>query len=276
MKTILVFLFFFILVFNQTSGQEYQKIIEPNSTTWYLAHQQLAGYFIDTIFAGNQTDDWIDLWYCGIFVNNEVTYAGKVKSSENNDSVWYIAPETTEEILIYNLNLIKGDTFEYTGSVVDTVFIKNNRKHIEFNEDTGWGEKVQFIESVGPNHSLIYAWDLGIGNPFVVCQFEAEQKTYSTENSQFKDCELLTDNFSQNKFTEIKIFPIPFKNELNIYFQEHKLNHVYILNLSGQIIFQQEYMIARNTINTSGFGRGIYFLKISAGHHYKTYKILKQ
>ncbi|NOY95281.1 MAG: hypothetical protein GXO81_02675, partial [Chlorobi bacterium] len=78
-------LFLLTLILNQAKGQEYSKVVEPNLTTWYFAHQQLAGKSIDTIFAGGQIDGWIDLWYHGVFMNHEKTYMGKIKCSPNND-----------------------------------------------------------------------------------------------------------------------------------------------------------------------------------------------
>lgn len=251
------------------------EIIE-RPTTWYFAHSQLERQFIDTISTGAQTDGWTDLWYHGIFENGGKTFVGKVKCSQNNDSVWYIGSGVTKERLIFNLNLNKGDTFDLTGWVVDAVFYKNNRKYIEFNGNAYWGDKIQFIEGVGPNLGFLYASNLQFLHPYVVCQFQWLQKVYSADNNYFKDCDFLVDNINQTQSGTIKVLPVPFNDELKIQLQEYKQGHVCILDLLGRVVYYRDYTGNAITVNTTSFNKGIYLLKIFTGRQYVTYKILKQ
>lgn len=270
-------MFLFTLMCNSVNGQEYTKIIEPNSTVWHFAHKQLAGEFIDTIFAGDQTDGWTNLWYHGVFKNNVKTYMGKVKASFNNDSVWYIPPDETHEKLLFDLTLNKGDTFKLTGFIVDTVFYEDGRKYVEFTEDTHWDENIRFIEGVGPNLSFIYGWlDLGISHPYVVCQFLNGQKIYSANNSHFKDCRLLTDNSRLKKSGQFKVYPVPFNEILNVSFPKQGYTQFYIFDQLGKMVLRKNYFKNEVTINTESLGKGIYILKIITENQCETYKLTKQ
>ena len=258
----------------------YSNIIE-NPTSWYFAHTQLEDQFIDTIFTGEQHENWTDLWYHGVFMNNEKTYMGKVKCSLNNDSVWYLAPDATEAQLVFNLNLGKGDMFDFGKGgggqfYVDSVYYKNSRKYVEFNGDNYWGDKMQFIEGVGPNLSFIYAWNVGILQPYVVCQFKWRQKFYSTDNDSFQNCDFLINSIDQTEHGDIQIFPNPFTNELKIEFKDHRQGFVCVLDLFGKIIYQQDFQGNVIAINTTNFVCGMYLLKIFTNNYHVTYKILKQ
>ncbi|MFV0591956.1 MAG: T9SS type A sorting domain-containing protein [Draconibacterium sp.] len=257
-------------------GQNFKPVIKPDTTIWYIAHQQLAGNFIDTLFAGEKIDGWTELWWKGTYGYNQKINYGKIKTSVNNDSIWYIPPEGSMPELVFNLNLVKGDTFELYNSIVDSVYILNGRKIIEFKEDTQWDEKLKFIEGVGPNNSCIYAGGIGILHPLVVCQFENYSKIYSNLNSHFKDCSLLSTGIQKLQESNIKVFPNPFAEQLNIAFPNHKLRKVTLMDINGKVLYAQ--MNTRNylSINTLQLKRGIYFLQIEENEKNTSYKICKK
>jgi len=151
-KTLIIFSAIIVLLVNPLVGQSYKQVVLQNSSEWYFAHKQLSGQFIDTIFAGDINNDSIDIWYRGIFGNGDLIYAGKIRSSEDNSMLWYTESNSSEEKLIYDITLEKGDTFDFLSSieeaVVDTTYILDDRKVIEFNYVTNWYEPIRFIEGI--------------------------------------------------------------------------------------------------------------------------------
>ncbi|MFV0267706.1 MAG: T9SS type A sorting domain-containing protein [Draconibacterium sp.] len=275
MKIKLVLLFLFGMS-SGSFGQEFQPIIKADTTIWYVAHQQLAGNFIDTLFAKEEVDGWTELWWRGAYGYNQLTSCGKAKASLNNDSLWYIPQNDTIPKLVFNLNLAKGDTFELYNSIVDSVYVLYGRKIIEFKEDTQWDEKLRFIEGVGPNNSCIYAGGFGILHPLVVCQFENYSKIYSSPNSHFKDCSLLSTGIQKLQESDIKVFPNPFVGQLNISFSNDKSRQVNLMDINGKTLYVQICTTDYLNINTFNLKKGIYFLQIKENGKSISFKICKK
>ena len=63
-----LFLLIFLLglFFHKGFGQTYQKVAIPDTTTWLVAQAQLYGEFIDTLYAKNQSDDKIEIWFMSL------------------------------------------------------------------------------------------------------------------------------------------------------------------------------------------------------------------
>ena len=159
MKINKLFLLIYLLglLFHKGFGQTYQKVAITDTTTWLVAQEQLFGRFIDTLYAKNQIDDQIEIWF-GSSGFGELFLMGFLRASEDNSKLWFSPNGTSknEELLVFDLTLEKGDTF-YLGStltIVDTVFYRDNLMHIEFDISTIWDENLRFIEGVGPNISV--------------------------------------------------------------------------------------------------------------------------
>ena len=282
-KLRLIFILFFTILVSSLIAQNYEEVVRPDTSIWYFAHKQLAGWFIDTLFAGEQNEEWINLYYRGEFYNRELTFAGKVKTNESNDKIWYISTTETDSILIFNLQLEKGDIFYFhymdiTG-LVDTIFNDDNeRKIIEFDLTTDWNSKIQFIEGVGPNISLIYTWDdPGILSPFVVCKFDNEIHQYEVDNPlYFEGCNLKLTSINSFHDDNFKIIPNPFHNYIQ--FKGNEINgnlYVKLYDIEGRLLINMnisEYF----EINTSFLDNGFYILHLMNNDNYANFKMLKQ
>lgn len=276
MKSLLCLLFLGISIVSY--GQEFQPIVKPDTTIWYIAHQQLAGQFLDTLFAKNEVDGWTELWFQGAYYYGEMQYVGKTKTSVNNDSVWFIAAEDSIEMLLFDLNLNQGDTFKHAGYIVDTVYIEDERKHIVFQNDSHWDEPIKFIEGVGPNLSFMGAWYSGLLHPIVVCQFENENRVYSNPNDHFENCRILSTDIRKQKHQEfdIKVFPNPFGDKLTINFPDAISRQISLVDIHGRILFTQMNPGNNLSINTSGLKTGIYFLQVQENNENLSFKICKE
>lgn len=272
-----------LLLSNTVLCQPYKRVIYENSSVWYLAHAQLSGRYIDTIFAGNFEHPFTDLYYRGEFYNGEMKYAGKVRSSEDYGQLWYTDPENEEEILIYDLSLEKDDSFVFltAGQAnVDTVYYQDNRKIIEFDIHTDWDEPFRFIEGVGPNISLVSDWkDPGMLSHLVVCLFEDGSNTYSNSNENFFNCDLNTSKQTILTSQDITIYPNPFDKQLRVNlaseFEDRQLR-ISIFTISGKLLYSRQlsnhlYM----DIDSDSFLPGIYLLNLKGSIYNENYKIIK-
>ncbi|MBI4646923.1 MAG: T9SS type A sorting domain-containing protein [Bacteroidia bacterium] len=295
MKTkFLIFIFFILLFFVQTvRGQVYLPVVKPDTSIWYLAHKQLAGNIMDTLFAKNKIGEYIEIWVRQQYGEGEDIYWGKIKSNPDNSKLWFVVspdwfPYDTTEKLIYDISLTIGDTFTFSnyGNFTDTVedvFYENNLKYIEFkNKNTNWNEKVRFIEGVGPNTGIIVAEYLGILDPYTVCKYERDSLFYVNQNDNFIGCTFNTSDIkSSNWMNHISISPNPFFHVLHIniidslIYQNDKI-YIQITNTYGQVVHNSK---SKNTnvltINTWDFNPGFYLLSIITNKEVLTKKIIK-
>ena len=75
--------------------------------------------------------------------------------------------------------------------------------------------------------------------------------------------------------SEIKVYPNPVKDILNIYF-EQEISGIEIFNLLGQRIVDKKINTNTTSIDLSVFPQGNYILKIKSGNNQKTLKVVKQ
>ncbi len=260
-------------------GQTYQKVAIPDTTTWLVAQAQLSGRFIDTLYAKNQTDDKIEIWF-GSKYGDEQMFLGLLSSNEDNSKLWF-APEGTsnnEEILIFDLTLEKGDTF-YLGNTsitVDTVFYRDNLKHIELNRSTIWDENLRFIEGVGPNISVAWMAHPGILEPYVVCKYD-DTLFYVAENPNFIDCNLDTTNSEElYDYYEINIYPNPFEDCLLVYISSLSTKtKIIISDMKGRIVFNDSFSYGYNEICLNYLQSGSYVINFLFNKTIYKSKIIK-
>lgn len=268
-------------------GQGYEDILIPNSSTWQIAHKQLAGKFIDTIYLKDIINGYKEVWYKGNYFYFEEVNIGKVRSNNDNSRLYfktspYINTHDTTEKLIFNLNLSIGDTFSF-GYYVDTVanvFYLNGLKHIEFkNISTNWGEKVRFIEGIGPNTGIFVNY-LGILDPYVICKYEKDSLIYVTQNTNFIGCALNTQIVNDHlSLYNIKISPNPAKEFFIISvenFSAHKNAFLYIYNINGISILQEIIDKNKYIVDISHLKSGIYIVRIIIDDTVTHIKLIKQ
>ncbi len=264
---ILAILAYISLMFN-IPAQEYKPVVKEDTSIWYFAHKQLAGNFIDTLWAKEKKNDWVSLYYHGIFNNEEIPYLGKAKESSSHEKIWYIPPEGTDSVLVFDIGLVKGDTFMFNGypGIVDSTYYKNTRRYVEFNLSTDWGDKIKFIEGVGPNVSFIYFWEYNYRflTPYIVCKYHDNTLVYNVDNPYyFTGCKLNNTGIPHKKCNQtIQLFPNPFHNFLTIRgAMEYKII-LNILDLQGKLIFQTLLEGKEKMINMAMLEKGFYIAKI--------------
>ncbi|MBW6480609.1 MAG: T9SS type A sorting domain-containing protein [Bacteroidales bacterium] len=269
-------IYFLGLFFYKGFGQTYQKVAIPDKTTWLVAQEQLFGRFIDTLYAKNQIDDQIEIWF-GCSDLDEQILMGMLRESEDYSKLWFTPNGTSknEELLVFDLTLEKGDTF-YLGSTlttVDTVFYRDNLKYIEFDISTIWDENLRFIEGVGPNISVAWMVHPGIQEPYVVCKYD-DALFYVTENPIFIDCSINTTNSEEmDNYYEIKIYPNPTTGLIKFQNHSYSVKEILVYDTTGRQFFIENKI---DEMDLSHLPDGFYLIKIIwINGITETHKILK-
>jgi hypothetical protein len=227
---------------------------------------------------------YINLRYRGTMNYGEYAYVGKLRPDSINSKLWYIAPNETEEVLIFDLSLQKGDdfVFNYYTSKVDSVYYINGLKYIEFEATTDWDEKIRFIEGVGPNLSLIWAWESsGILSPYCACKYDNDDVVYINNNKHFNQCDLNTTGMSHfNNYNPIIISPNPVRDKLEIKIiniETYSKVELLISDINGKILLKQKLLDNQNKIDISEYMPGIYLLRINFDNSTSnSFKFIKQ
>lgn len=164
---------------DKTETENFQAVLNVDSTSWDIAYKQLYGTVMTKLITKNNPDSIYSMMY---FYDDtqSLDYAGKIREDTIIGKIWFVDPYYNNEILIMDMGLVKGDTFQiYNGwSTVDSVFYNDNKKIIRFNLQTRWDEPVMFIEGVGPNISLVYASDADFDRDYVTCKYNINTLVY--------------------------------------------------------------------------------------------------
>ena len=202
MKKIMFIYFFILLLLQGKTQQQYQSFFGDEATQWTITNKFMIPEesWMDTISVVAIENEYRILEFQSRWsIDNQVV--GKIRANENNSKLYFIKQDSTTELLIMDLDLAVGDSFnikiEYyldRTIYVDSVYIFNGKKHIRFNDWIGTStppgsSKRTFIEGVGPN----YGFEYGL-NYLIVCKYDDFVQSYYFENAYIKDCKSLTSN----------------------------------------------------------------------------------
>lgn len=178
----------------------------------------------------------------------------------------YIYTSDNSEKLLYDFDLNVGDTlpetynqWESKNAVVteiDSIVIDNDyRKVFKISGQSLWAEKL--IEGIGSNKGLLEPMnDIFDCGHCLACFAVQDTVYFPTFNSS---CDFTVDVNRKSEKAQIKIFPNPVKDQINI--EGLNGNHLYIsiFDLNGKTVIEN---ITGNEINLGHLRDGIYFIKI--------------
>ncbi len=255
--------------------QPYEPLAVPGESSWKVGEDSgLAGYFDSEIIAESvdTINGKIRLYRFARSIPDTVLY-GYIRQDSNFSKAWFTPPNSQDEILIYDMELSSGDTFNFksiidTGFVkvkVDSVFIKDNRKHIRFDYlvdelPSANGNKsvnLYFIEGIGattePNSTIDYR--------LLICASKNEKLIYEVDEKYFNNCS--PPSFVPVKnVNKIKVYPNPFSNTLNIEVDKNITLWTFrITDLQGMLICTGD-ILEFSKIPLNNIKSGIYILSI--------------
>lgn len=291
MKKLLVFIFvlFVITTYSQTS--QYHPF--PDSAAiWNIESYQSCGLFFDiwnysysiiisgdTVLNGksyhklnvpltvvtsngscNSSGTWTILGH----------YAGCIRQDTSIKKVFFIFPSDSVELLLYDFNLVVGDTVKgligiYSADVVqsiDSILIGGDyRKRWVINPCYG----IYLIEGIGSTYGLIESSPgcLSEGNNYTISCFKQNNFTLYPDNTT--NCDII--NSTKNdppKIFLVTISPNPFHTSTLIEVSaEFEYTDLKIYNNLGILVYEEEISKKKSfLLNRNHFQAGVYFLQL--------------
>ncbi|MBK7173575.1 MAG: T9SS type A sorting domain-containing protein [Bacteroidales bacterium] len=238
--------------------EEYSITLSGDTTINGTSCQKLTVPFVDFSSLGS----------CSPY--NTPGYKGAIREDEQQRKVYFIAPSETTEQLLYDFNLLLGDTiqgvlstFTFSPAIVESIdsvkIGETYRKSWNINNWYG----ISIIEGLGSSFGLIqptpgYITD---ASTFVLNCFRQDGITLYPDNTI--PCGLITSiPIFNNCDDHCKVFPNPSKGSFTIWQESgESLENVFIVNMPGNIVFQRSEIQSPNlTIN--GITPGIYLLQV--------------
>ncbi len=288
---LIVILFFNSITLNIAS-QPYKSIFGSSSTQWNELTYGLSSW---TCILNPIKDTVIDLkTFKKICYSGDcptVDYAVFIREDSTTGKVWGYEFYHNQERLIMDLSLNVGDTFKIypnnliyydTIAIVDSVYTENGLKKIRLNLNSGFNydEKLTFIEGIGTNFGIDYQvnfYALGGGwgqsDIYLLCSYKDGFLTY--KNTFLDTCYLVWINIDEKANQQnIKVYPNPVKDVLNIEANNFSNKNIIIYNSLGQIVLSADFT-NNLRLNLNSFKKGIYLVKIFTNHNCITKKVIK-
>lgn len=266
-------------------AQTYDSLVKPGKK-WY--YTQIVGEQHIAYSGGNLSISRETRTYNGL-----IYYKIVDKTSVNKDSLWireenkrvYILNLSDsvyhgQEILMYDFNLEKGDSFRFKTKfyykdsflnallIVDDTYIINNRKNIKFKigEFAGFGTFLMrdWVEGIGGRHILYYSFHMYnfVIQPdyafYVSCLFDNEKQILPLAGN----CDS-TLSYPRIDNYQIKIYPNPTQRYFNVNLNNSKKHVVGIYDQVGQKIDELQLEGSTNYLINCNYTKGLYVLHIS-------------
>lgn len=274
MKAAVKFIWFIFILSPFMCKGQYHSAFGKNYTEWNFIALYCDAGFVETFIHDKDT------------VIQNVSYHvlhdfGLLRESQDHSKLWFRDFNEEEERLIMDLNLNKGDTFSFhlMDLAVDTTYLENNRKIIEFDfipYHCGYYEKLRFVEGRGLNFSFRFALS-GLMDDMWLLRCQTKDSVSENFLTQYfrESCRegiIATKNVSEINFT---LYPNPADNQINISFDNAKNREIEILDFSG---FRQSLLFSADKevkADISALVPGIYYIQIIEHNTLYASKFLK-
>jgi hypothetical protein len=250
-------------------AQTYQSIFGQDSTKWNVYHEIIDGGF--TLPIKVVKDSLFNGFHYKLIHDDFTGEEAFLREDSTHARLYYLLPDSQQEHLIMNLDWGIGDTaFSFNPNIgdftiIDTVFIENNVKHLITNIDLiSWPllNKLEFVEGVGPTG--------GINLPYLilfstlVCAYKDEVQTFSLPDTTF-GCDYswvgINDIHNNHAFS---IVPNPSSDIIQINeigSTQHDVTFE-IYDLMGQMRLNGKLSSTQKSISIQHLNPGTYFLKL--------------
>lgn len=165
-----------------------------------------------------------------------------------------------EEVLLCDMSLTVGDTFEYYDGwemrqvTVESVSFDNGRKVIHF-PDSYYGHYLVFHEGLFPSfYPIGFIDDFGCDS-FLLCEYKDGEQVF--ENPEYNTCYIDETSVQEQDLLHVSLYPNPAKGKVII--EGIQPAEVQVFNALGQLV---KTVQGTNEINISNLKQGVYFVSI--------------
>ena len=166
-----------------------------------------------------------------------------------------------EEVLLCDMSLTVGDTFEYYDGwemrqvTVESVSFDNGRKVIHF-PDSYYGHYLVFHEGLFPSfYPIGFIDDFGCDS-FLLCEYKDGEQVF--ENPEYNTCYIDETSVQEQDLQHVSLYPNPAKETVLI--DGAKAAEVQVYNVFGQLV---KTVKDSHEINMAGLPQGVYLLRIA-------------
>ena len=271
-------------------GQAYESMVKPGRKWDHLCRHVSDPFIINySIEIMNDTLRFKDKVYNKVKCY-KLSGFDSLWVREEGKKVWFLDTGKSvfrgQEILMYNFNLEKGDTFRFKSPpvnstdsfrvgriIVSNTFIKDNRKYIEFNRTivyensskTDFFPALYWIEGIGLSNGpypMFYAYSSSFFSEFNcgLCVFENQKHIFPLSGI----CDS-TIGITRNEKLVYKLYPNPAQKQFTIQLVSENEYKVQIYNTLGLKV--DEFALS-GKINYSipcSYLKGIYRVVVSSG-----------
>lgn len=287
----------FLLALNYKASAQYASIFANNQTSWSTLHQQLSGYYTDSLSVSGDTLIYNVVYkkldYYSLFLPNNPFFQGLesyLREDTASGKVWYMNEYGLVEKLIIDLNLVLGDSFNISGFtsefyvVVDSVYFFGNKKHIRFDYPLlhNMNEKFEMIEGIGTNMGIAYKEsDWFVPWPYLLCHHKDFINQYQNSHPLYSGfCNNFTGISNLPTYELLFIHPNPTKD--NIYFSTEYFKkdiNINLFNSLGKKVKEEKQRVGikgETSFSLQGLPPGLYLLTVEDGSNRYSSKIIKE
>ena len=169
-----------------------------------------------------------------------------------------------EEVLLCDMTLTVGDTFEYTDewethqAVVESVSFENGRKVIRFAPiyDYYYHDVLTFREGIFPNNYPIGYLDYYDCENNLLCEYKDGEQVF--ENPEYNTCYIDETSVQEQDLQHVSLYPNPAKGKVII--EGIEAAEVQVYNAFGQVVKTVRHA---NEIPVTDLPQGVYLLRIT-------------
>lgn len=271
-------IFFILLITVSTicQGQPYESVFGSDTTYWnYLTDYYIADAletmkykaYGDTLIEEQQYRILFEEYLSGTNI------LGFVREDTMLGRMWFRGSNSSEDILIMDLNLCLNDTFiiqnidpqyEDEEFIVAEIYTESDRKILEL-APTG----LTFIEGIGINQVFRIVENSGYYSE-LLCFFKDTNQLY--QNPRFESCDTtFCTNIPVEKPGETIVFPNPANEFVSIHLENESsgLNKVVLYNINGAKMTSGYFSTNEIRLDLSGFRSGLYLMRINDKYQHR-------
>jgi hypothetical protein len=206
------------------------------------------------------------------FTYNNV-YSGSIRQDTSLRKVYYLPPDSSLDVLLYDFNLNSGDTLpilfsnpypaNYVSSIDSILIGSSYRKRfwISLNNDSNY---ISLIEGIGSSYGLLSPLfpnnNVSLIYNMLNCVRINGMTVYPDSTTT---CSIISKIDDQKNNFSFSVFPNPFSDVIHLTLNSEELAEFFLYDIAGRNIMSKT-LSGSESLNTSQLSDGIYFFKVKS------------
>lgn len=289
MKKKILFLYLILLNVGLNAQQQYKRCLDGEITRWSFLYEFGADFGLvsaeivaygDTLF---NNEVYKKLYIDYSFDSNNVESSNTnwknhtpqlyyewgnffIRESEDASKLYIYNSVDDEEFLISNIDLQEEEVSQifvpstYIDIMVDSIYFKDNLKHIDVYTLSYPFHQYTFIESVGTKNIWFLYYPFHFDGR-INC-FKNQSTFYKNDDFLGVPCGGVSPFGDINSISEDNYSIFIQKDKIEIFFTSNMNAKIFLYDLNGILLYEQSINSQNIVISTAKFSKGIYILKV--------------